>query len=217
MGKALHIPGIILLFSSFVLLLLVSVSLPYLDVFAFVRVHVTEGSVTVGSNATAVTELKYGVWADCWYDASGDRTCSPLGYAYNTSLYSDGGKSSVDIGSSWTRGLTIHPVAAGVTLIAVLLSLSSHTACVLLAAITSGVAGTTALVAFAVDIALLAYLKGQVGRLGGAAASVDPAPGFWMTLAALVALFVAAGGMYLGRRRDRMAGATSYPMETAKA
>lgn len=41
-----HIPGVILLLCSFVLLLLVSISLPYLPVFGIVRVHFEGGSAT---------------------------------------------------------------------------------------------------------------------------------------------------------------------------
>lgn len=59
MGKALHLPGIFFLFSAFVLLLLVSISLPYLTVFDFARVHFNEGGpISIGSDSNAVSQLR---------------------------------------------------------------------------------------------------------------------------------------------------------------
>lgn len=58
MGRLFHIPGIFFLFSAFVLLFLVSISLPYLTALDFARVHFDEGKVTTGSDSTALTELR---------------------------------------------------------------------------------------------------------------------------------------------------------------
>ena len=44
MARGFHIPGMILLFCAFVLLLLVSVSLPYLPALDVVRIHFEGGS-----------------------------------------------------------------------------------------------------------------------------------------------------------------------------
>ncbi|KAH9911799.1 uncharacterized protein B0H18DRAFT_891689, partial [Fomitopsis serialis] len=87
--------------------------------------------------------------------------------------------SSVSIGSSWTRGLALHPVAAGVTLIAFLPSLSSHITLRLFASLASFLGGTVAFIAFlrVVDVALYAYVKSEVGRLDNVDAHTDTAPG----------------------------------------
>lgn len=58
MGRLFHIPGIFFLFSAFVLLFLVSISLPYLTALDFARVHFDEGKVTTGSDSKALTELR---------------------------------------------------------------------------------------------------------------------------------------------------------------
>ena len=63
------------------------------------------------------------------------------------------------------------------TLIAFLLSLSSHVTMTLLASLASFLAALLALIAFAVDIALYAYVKHQVGKLDGVASNTDTAPG----------------------------------------
>ena len=58
MPKIFHIPGIIFLFCAFVLLFLVSVSLPYITALDFARVHFSSGSPTVGDDANPINELR---------------------------------------------------------------------------------------------------------------------------------------------------------------
>ena len=58
MGRAFHIPGIFFLFSAFVLLFLVSISLPFLTALDFTRVHFTQGSPFIGNNGDAVNQLR---------------------------------------------------------------------------------------------------------------------------------------------------------------
>ncbi|KZT65074.1 hypothetical protein DAEQUDRAFT_731806 [Daedalea quercina L-15889] len=216
MGRLFHIPGIFFLFAAFVLLFLVSISLPYLTALDFARVHFDGGKVTSGNDSNALTELRFGTWADCWYESSGDRVCSSAGNAYSVTVHSSNSSDSITIGSAWTRGLAIHPVAAGVTLIAFLLSLSSHITLRLFASLAAFLAGTIAFIAFLVDIALYAYVKSEVGKLDDVDAHTDTAPGFWMTFVSFILLFLAGGTVCFGRRRDRMAGATNYPMASSK-
>ena len=63
------------------------------------------------------------------------------------------------------------------TLIAFLLSLSSHVTLTLLASLTSFLAALLTLIAFAVDIALFAFVKHEMGKLDSVDASTDTAPG----------------------------------------
>ena len=56
------------------------------------------------------------------------------------------------------------------TLIAFLLSLSSHVTLTLLASLTSFLAALLTLIAFAVDIALFVFVKHQMGKLDGVSA-----------------------------------------------
>lgn len=48
--------------------------------------------------------------ANCWYEDSGTRACSPANNAYSTTLYDSQHQDFVTIGPSWTRGLAVHPV-----------------------------------------------------------------------------------------------------------
>ena len=139
----------------------------------------------------------------------------------------------VDIGPSWTRGLAIHPVgksptldtidfpetklilcpiATGVTFIAFLLSLSSHVTVTLLASLTSFLAAVLTLIAFAVDIALYAFLKHEVGKLSGVSSNTDTAPGefqstplaFFTSLPSAFLPFVWVVVRPVGQREDIM-------------
>lgn len=58
MPRAFHIPGIIFLFCAFVLLFLVSISLPFLTALDFARVHFNEGTPTVGTDTNPIKELR---------------------------------------------------------------------------------------------------------------------------------------------------------------
>jgi len=215
MPRAFHIPGVIFLFCAFVLLFLVSISLPYLTALDFARVHFNEGAPSTGSDGGTVTELRFGIWAYCWYDNNGQRTCSPSGHAYSTTIYNDQNHDNfITIGSSWTRGLAVHPVAAGVTLIAFLLSLSTHVTFTLLSSLTAFLAATITLIAFAIDIALYAWTKHQLHKLDGVNTNTSTAPAFWMTFVSFLLLCFAGCTVCFGRRRDRMEGATSYPVAT---
>ena len=106
----------------------------------------------------------------------------------------------------------------------------------LLASLVSFLAALLTLIAFAIDIALYANVRHQYGRLGGVIEHTGAAPGtsasssypwnkgtltlngdscrgcaaFWMTFVSFILLCLAGGTVCVGRRRDRMAGATSY-------
>lgn len=57
MPRALHIPGVIFLFCAFVLLFLVSISLPFITALDFVRIHFKDGNPTT-TNTNALNELR---------------------------------------------------------------------------------------------------------------------------------------------------------------
>jgi len=216
MPRAFHIPGVIFLFCAFVLLFLVSISLPWLTGLDIARVHFEGSGSTSGGNQAPLTELRYGIWAYCWYDTSGARSCSAAGHAYSTTVYNSDKSSWQTVGSSWTRGLAVHPAAAGLTFFAFLLSLSTHVTVTLFAALVSFLAAILTLIAFAIDIALYAFVKHQMAKLAGVKENTDTGPGFWLTFVAFILLCLAGCTVCFGRRRDRMAGATSYQMSSNK-
>ena len=62
--------------------------------------------------------------------------------------------------------LTLLDIACGVSFIALLLGLSQHITVTLFASLISFLAATLTLISFAIDIALYAYFKNQMGDLG---------------------------------------------------
>jgi hypothetical protein len=58
MPRAFHIPGVLFLFCAFVLLFLVSISLPYLTALDFARVHFQGAPITENGSQGALTELR---------------------------------------------------------------------------------------------------------------------------------------------------------------
>ncbi|KAI0069317.1 pali-domain-containing protein [Artomyces pyxidatus] len=215
-SRTFCIPGILFLFAAFVLNLLVSISLPALPALDIVRSHFTSpsghGLATVTESSVpneSIDQIRYGIWAYCIYNAqSNDRTCVDPGHGYTTQVHS--GTSSVTIKSSWTRGLAVHPVAAAVTFIALVFGFSTHITLTLISSLTAFLAALLTLIAFAIDIALYAFVHDKQNNLSGVHVRTVAGPGFWITLAALLLLLLGGCTVCFGRRRERMSGATSY-------
>jgi len=175
------------------------------------RVHSTG---QFGAGSQAITQLRLGIWGYC-VDQSSGRTCFHPGHGYSLLLQNSQG-SDITIGSSWTRGLAVHPVAAGVTLIALVLSFSQHITLTLVSSLVSFLAALLTLIAFAIDIALYAYVKHEMGDLTSNESTIT-GPGFWLTFVSLILLLLAGCTVCFGRRRDRMSGATSsYQLSSPK-
>ncbi|KAF9791956.1 pali-domain-containing protein [Thelephora terrestris] len=212
-SRAFCVPGVFFLLAATVLLIITSVSLPFLPAIDFVRAHVQSGNVGVANTqgiatSSSISQLKvssdqFGVWAYCAVEsASGNRDCSNSGYAYGVVVRDNSSNDSVTIKSSWTRGLAVHPVAAVVSFIALLLSFSTHITVTLIASLVSFLAALITLIAFAIDIALFAFVKHEVGKLSGSRFMTNTAPAFWMTFAAFILLLLAGCTVCFGRRRQ---------------
>ncbi|KDR73975.1 hypothetical protein GALMADRAFT_250705 [Galerina marginata CBS 339.88] len=214
MSRAFCIPGVLFLVCALVLSFLVSVSLPFLPAIDIARTHFGNGQVQTGSQG--ISQIRFGIWAACYYDTNDARTCLKTGHAYNVEITNPTGSHTANVRKAWTRGLAVHPVATAATFIALLLSLSTHITVTLIASIMSFLAALLTLIAFAIDIALFALLKHEMNKLQIGANTVT-APGFWMTFVTLILLLLAGCTVCFGRRRDRMSGATtSYPMSSTK-
>ncbi|KAJ7147290.1 hypothetical protein C8R46DRAFT_1353487 [Mycena filopes] len=211
MSRIFCIPGIIFLLCALVLSVLVSISLPYLPALDFVRVHFGSG---VATNGDGMTELRFGIWSACYYTTDGARTCLKTGHAYAVAISNAEKTANVVIGSSWTRGLAVHPVAAAVTFIAFGMSFSTHHMVTLLSSLTSFLAAALTLIAFAIDIALYAFVHHEIGKLPDVSGHTTTSAGFWMTFVSLLLLLLAGCTVCFGRRKDRMSGAASYPMSS---
>ncbi|KAJ7583794.1 actin cortical patch SUR7/pH-response regulator pali [Mycena floridula] len=218
MPRSFCIPGIVFLFCAFVLSFLVSISLPYLTALDVVRTHF-DGTPFLGS--VGLSEVRFGIWAPCTYDTQNSRTCASAHHGYSFTAFSlvdtnPDDKLFITIGSSWTRGLAVHPVATVATFIAFALSFSTHITITLAASLMSFFAALLTLIAFAIDIALYAYVHHKMGELPNVRQHTNTGPGFWLTFVSLILLLLGGCTVCFGRRKDRLSGSTpSYPMSTA--
>ncbi|KAG6829237.1 hypothetical protein H0H92_005239 [Tricholoma furcatifolium] len=199
MSRVFCIPGVLFVFAATVLLFLSAISLPYLPALDVARTKFinTEVLSTVGEQ---MVELRLGIWAYCFYDQNNDRTCTSASHAYALAISNLDKTADVTIGSSWTRGLAVTPVAAAVAFVAFLLSLSLHSVVTLIASLLSFVAAAISLIAFAIDIALFVYLRHQVDKLPNIQSKTTIGVGFWLTFASFLLLILGGCTVCLGRR-----------------
>lgn len=215
MSRTYCIPGVFFLVAAFILLFIVSISLPRFQGMDITRVY-SSGQFAANNGAEGFTQLRLGIWGYC-VDLSSGFTCFDTGHGYSVTFVNSQ-LTEVTIGPSWTRGLAIIPVAAGVSFIAFLLSMSQHITITLVASLVSFLAALLTLIAFAINIALYAYLKHEMGTLN-ISETTQTGPGFWLTFVSLLLLILAGCTVCFGRRRDRMAGATnnSYQLSGMKS
>ncbi|KNZ77322.1 hypothetical protein J132_05750 [Termitomyces sp. J132] len=217
MSRIFCIPGVLFIFVALVLLSLSSISLPYLPALDVARTKF--GTEVLDSGAQGMTELRVSVLysASPFFDSRSRQVLnSSVAPAYQVAISNAAKTASVIIGSSWTRGLAVHPVAAGVAFVAFLLSLSTHHVVTLVASLFAFLASALALIAFAIDIALFVFLRHQVDILPNIDAKTTIGVGFWLTFVSFLLLILGGATVCLGRRhrQKRTDGAATYPIMT---
>lgn len=203
-------PGVFFLFAAFVLLVVVSLSVPVWDAVYYLKVN------------AAGTEARLGNWGYCLL-SNGRKTCSSSRLGYDADdivgLFSDGGDISNSIIKGLTYALILHPIAAGITLFALIISLTTNWCLDICGSLFAFFAFLVTLVAFIVDSVLFVTARTRINNdIGGSPASLSNA--YWITLAALVSLLLAAftvccGSMTARRRKAREANANQPAMTQA--
>ncbi|KAH9065095.1 hypothetical protein EDB83DRAFT_2599515 [Lactarius deliciosus] len=208
-------PGIFFLFSAFILSLLVSISLPGIPTVDIARTHFTGGATPhVSTNTESIEQIRSLISAQFGHTVPTTirqeiaLALAQARHGYTVHLLS--ASKNITIGPGATRGLAVHPVAAGVTFVALLCSFSSHVTLVLIASLLSFLAALLTLIAFAIDLSLYVIVRDRVNNLDNVSARSVAAPGFWMTLVSLILLLLAGCAVYFGRRHSRMSGAIDY-------
>jgi len=213
MARVFCIPGILFLLAATVLSILVTISLPYINVFDLTRVDFHSGLGTISGTPNNVEgEFRFGIWGYCYQTATTSGfDCVHTGHGYSVAFENQSGGTET-IEPSWTRGLAVHAVACAVTGVAFLLSFSEHVTVTLISSLVSFLAALLTLIAFACDIALFVWVQKQMGNLN-ISENTYPGTAFWMTLATFVLLLLAGCTVCCGHRRERSArGDPGYAM-----
>jgi len=190
-----------LLFTAFLLSLLVGLSLPIIKPIYLLRFYSTRTGQPVTSIAT---ELRFGVWGACATGALDDPTLFSnngecygprLGYVVPDSIIALTGLSESlvdDVLQGLLVILVLHPIAAGLSLATLVCSLflASHKLSIL-ALVLSIITAIVTTVVFAIDLALVLVAKGQVTQLAELQFAIQWGNAPWMALAAAVLTWLA--------------------------
>jgi len=208
-----------LLFSAFLLLLLVSLSVPIIkDIFIF-RLY---ANVSAGIfNASATGNVRFGVWGYCIsainvsvagisQDTSSEQCSKPkLGYDFDDNVkraLNVSGVNSSAISRALAAVLVLHPIACGLTFLAFLTSLfilrwrgggSSRVASIFTLVI-GLIAALLTTVVFLIDVIMVAVVRNRIRDETDGDVTGTWGNGVWMTLGATVALWAALVGACVG-------------------
>ncbi|KAJ7645403.1 hypothetical protein DFH06DRAFT_1279368 [Mycena polygramma] len=190
-----------LLFTAFLLSLLVGLSLPIIKPIYLLRFY----STRTGQPSTSIaTELRFGVWGVCansvldqptFFSNNGDCYGPQLGYAVPDSIIALTGISPGlvdDVLQGLLVILVLHPIAAGLSLATLTCSLflASHKLSIL-ALVLSIITALVSTIVFAIDLALVIVAKSQVTQLAELQFAIQWGNAPWMGLAAVVLTWLA--------------------------
>ncbi|EKM55377.1 uncharacterized protein PHACADRAFT_255963 [Phanerochaete carnosa HHB-10118-sp] len=215
-----------LTFSAFLLLLLVSLSVPIIHSIYLFRLSAHAATSLLDAAASGV--VRFGVWGYCIStidlsivglndDSAGSCSHPKLGYTFDSNVQAALNASGVNVKSinkALTAALVLHPIACGFSFLTLLASLFivrwrtglSRGASFL----TLGVGLFTALlttVVFLVDVIFVAIVKSDIKKDTDGSVTGAWGNAVWMVLGATVALWAAlvgvCVGLFRGRRKPR--------------
>jgi len=190
--RGFHV-GTFLLFTGTVLLIVSSIGAPIFGDLTFLHLELTNKTTIRNSS------VNFGVFGLCVLDVPPDSTdqdyCSgrSVGYDISGEIAALGippfGSTKASALNGLTKGLVLHPVAAGIAFLAFLLAVSSHRFGYLVASGIAFIAWIFTLVCMAIDFSLFGAIKSHVNRNSDIVATYGLLT--WLTLTAFVILFFA--------------------------
>lgn len=207
----------LLIFIAFLLLLLVTLSAPFIHPIYLFRlsVHASSSLFNAGVNASA----QFGAFGYCLsaiqvavagINKSTHPTCSHphLGYTFDKTVATALHTTSIQnlISRTTTAALVIHPIAAGLSFLALLTSLfmlrrgQNGTARLpsLLTLIVGSTAAVLTTIVFLIDVILVAVLRHRIQKASDGDLTLNWGNAVWMILGATVALWSAMLGAVCG-------------------
>ncbi|EIN07466.1 pali-domain-containing protein [Punctularia strigosozonata HHB-11173 SS5] len=222
-----------LLFSAFLLLLLVTLSTPIIHSIFLFKITAHASSSILDSSANG--KVRFGVWGYCVSNLQAkvvgisentDAFCSPkkLGYTFDDRLMSALGIDHISnlISKALTAALVLHPIACALTFVALFFSLfmlhRSRTGGVdagsrvasLLTFFSAFLAALITTVVFLIDVILVAVVRHRVHKDSDGVLTLSWGNAVWMALGATVALWLSllgsCAGIFAIRRQRKAAG-----------
>jgi len=215
----------VLLFVAFLLLLLVSLSVPITKTIYLFQLIANVSSGLLKSGASG--SVKFGVWGYCFsgvdvsvlgsqHDTAAECSKAKLGYTFDQTLGSALHISGLEnlISRALTVALVLNPVACGLTFLALIVSLgmakrgssgASRAASLFLLAV--GItAGLITSIIFFIDIGLVASVRSKVKNDTSGDLQLNWGNAVWMVLVAALAIWASLIGACVGFRKDRKPG-----------
>jgi len=217
----------VLLAIAFLLLLLVSVSVPIAKTIYLFKLIANVSSGILKSGASG--SVKFGVWGYCFsgvdvsvfgtqHDTAATCSKAKLGYTFDSTvsnaLHVSGYENTIS--HALTAALVLHPLSCALTFVALVVSLAmfrrgSSGGSRLISLLTLGVASLAALlttIAFFVDIGLVASVRHKIKNETNGDLQLNWGNAVWMVLGAALALWAslvgACAGICFGRNdKDR--------------
>jgi len=207
----------ILLFLAFLLLLLVSLSVPIIKTLYLLRLTALVKTSIIKSSASG--SVTFGVWGYCistinenilpGISDSQAGSCSKphLGFTFDSTVTEALHVSGLakDISKATTAAFVLHPIACGLTFLALLFSLALlhprtrgirlHS---LLTLVISLLAAFLTTVVFLIDVIVVGILHSHVSKDTDGDVSASYGNAVWMTLGAALALWMACVGACVG-------------------
>jgi len=190
------------LFASFLLFLLVSLSLPIIKTFYLVQVNSIPSLPEPQTNVA--TELRFGVWGFCATSILNEPTafsnngvCSAprLGYDLDPALLAATGHPEIAqlVEQVLVVVLVLHPVLAGLTFFAFICAIPGGRvrACEIFTLVVTVLSAVVSTIALGVVFGLIGVMKSRVGPLTGGEFQVGFGNCPWMVLTATILLWIA--------------------------
>ncbi|TFK54993.1 pali-domain-containing protein [Heliocybe sulcata] len=206
-----------LLFSAFLLLLLVSLSTPIIKTIYIFRLYANVAVTAFNVSADGHSNARFGVWGYC-VDAitvsilgqteTTPAGCTPRHLGYNLNgiigniLQSRGFNPKV-ISTALTAVLVLHPIACGLTFLALLTSLAllrpgTARGASILTLIFGILATLVTTAAFLIDVIMVAVVRTKVHNETDGDIWLTFGNAIWMTLGATIALWLSLAGACAG-------------------
>lgn len=218
----------VLLFIAFLLLLLVTLSVPIIKSIYLFKIigHVSSSLLNSGASGS----VKSGVFGYCFsgidvsvfgtqHDTTAECSKPHLGYTFDQTLGNELGISGLEntISRALTAALVLHPIACGLTFLALLMSLfmakrgqTGASRAASFFTLGSGLlAALITTIVFFIDIALVASVRHKVKNDTDGDVSLNWGNAVWMILGAAIGIWAAVvgacAGLCCGSRRRKTA------------